>query len=224
MESPLIFWGCSRQILLKGDFTHGSIQLKCIGNTFQKTIQFFNETRIYSLVAGIAILMEEAQSSPTSQPLPPARLGEHCLGARWEMAFLQHVLGQPKGLLHVRHAQNTCTMGHLGDALNLCSNHLCWLMVMRRTKSSNMSLLHVWAPRPISKTSMSTQPFDHYVPSSSQKTDSPQCRTILNGQSQGKNIEGGLNQYKLEWELVYYLIYMCWSGYRSIYWGEKTKD
>lgn len=139
------------------------------------------------------------------------------------MAFLQHVLGQPKGLLHVRHAQNTCTMGHLGDALNLCSNHLCWLMVMQRTKSSNMSLLHVWAPRPISKTSMSTQPFDHYVPSSSQKTDSPQRRTILNGQSQGKNIEGGLNQYKLEWELVYYLIYMCWSGYRSIYWGEKNK-
>lgn len=70
---------------------------------------------------------------------------------------------------------------------------------------------------------MSTQPFDHYVPSSSQKTDSPQRRTILNGQSQGKNIEGGLNQYKLEWELVYYLIYMCWSGYRSIYWGEKKQ-
>lgn len=151
-----------------------------------------------STCSGNSNFIEEAQSSPPSQPLPPARLGEHCLGARWEMAFLQHVLGQPKGLLHVRHAQNTCTMGHLGDALNLCSNHLCWLIVMQRTKSSNMSLLHVSAPRPISKTSMSTQPFDHYVPSSSQKTDSPQCRTILNGQSQGRNNEGGLNQYKLE--------------------------
>lgn len=91
---------------------HENIQFKCVRDALPQTIQFFSETRIYRLVL-YSNFSKEAQSTrpPGSQPLLPARLGERCLGARWEMAFLQHVLGQPKGPLHVRHAQNTCTMG-----------------------------------------------------------------------------------------------------------------
>lgn len=151
---------------------HGSIQLHGSMHFSKQSNSLVKQESTGLSCNGNSNFSKEAQSTPqASQPLP--RLGERCLGARWEMAFLQHVLGQPKGPLHVRHAQNTCTMGCRGDTLNLCSNHLCWLILIQRTKSSNISLLHVWAPHLISKTSMFTQPLDHYLPSLSQETDWP---------------------------------------------------
>lgn len=154
VESPLIFWGVyfcpvqnsfNTEYCWKGDSTHESIQLKCIRDIFYQAIKNLALICLSMLQARLCHQGSSVYALP-SQPLPPAQLREHCLGARWERAFLQHVLSLPKGLLHIQHAHNKCTIGKVGDICNLCSNRLWWLI-----KSSDVSILHVWAHHTISE-------------------------------------------------------------------------